>query len=104
MCHQPLPPAFSNLPVIQLAGSAKKDYEGAYRFKKDDPTLVTVNVKGSKVLMKIATDTAFELLPVGKDIFKSGEARIEFKRNNTGRIQQIWLFSKGELAQVNKMD
>lgn len=43
-------------------------------------------------------------VPVGKDVFKSGEARIEFKRNNTGHIQQIWLFSKGELAQVTKMD
>jgi CubicO group peptidase (beta-lactamase class C family) len=104
MFHQPLPPAFANLPVIQMADSAKRDYEGVYRFKKEDATQVTVNVKDDKLLMTIAADPAFELLPVGKDVFKSGEARIEFKRNNTGRIQQIWFFNKGELAQVTKMD
>ena len=104
MYHQPLSTPFARLPVIQITDSIRKEYAGNYRFKKDDPTLVTVNVKDDKLIMTIAAEPAFELLPVAKDVFKSGEARIEFKRNNTGRIQQIWLFSKGELAQVTKMD
>lgn len=102
--HQPLPPSFAELPVIQITDSLKREYAGDYRFKKDDPTLVTVKVMDDKLLMTIAAEPAFEILPVAKDVFKSGDARIEFKRNNTGQIQQIWLFSKGELAQVNKMD
>jgi hypothetical protein len=104
MYHQPLSTPFAMLPVIQVTDSIRREYAGNYRFKKDDPTLVTVNVKDDKLLMTIATEPVFELLPVGKDVFKSGDSRIEFKRNNTGRIQGIWLFSKGEMAQVTKMD
>ena len=102
--HQPLPPSFANLPVIQMADSAKRTYEGVYRFRKEDSIQVTVNVKDDKLLMTIAAEPAFELLLVGKDVFKSGDTRIEFKRNMAGRIQHIWLFIKGELAQVTKMD
>jgi CubicO group peptidase (beta-lactamase class C family) len=104
MYHQPLTTPFAGLPVIQITDSIRRAYAGNYRFKKDDPALVTVNVKDEKLLMTIATEPAFELLPVGKDVFKSGEARIEFKRNNMGHIQGIWMFSKGEMAQVTKMD
>ena len=102
--HQPLPPSFADLPVIQMSDSAKKAYEGVYRFRKEDTNQITVNVKDDKLLMTIASQPAIELLPVAKDVFKSGDARIEFKRNNTGLVQGIWLFSKGEMAQVTKMD
>lgn len=70
MYHQPLTIPFANLPVIQITDSSRNEYTGNYRFKKDDPTLVTVNVKEEKLLMTIATEPAFELLPVGKDFFK----------------------------------
>lgn len=102
--HQPLPPSFADLPVIQMADSAKRAYEGVYRFRKEDTNQVTVNVKDDRLMMTIASQPAIELLPVAKDVFKSGDARIEFKRNNTGHVQGIWLFSKGEMAQVSKMD
>ncbi|HEY1202679.1 MAG TPA: serine hydrolase, partial [Niastella sp.] len=102
--HQPLPPSFAELPVIQMADSAKKAYEGVYRFRKEDTNQITVNVQDDKLLMTIAAQPATELLPVAKDVFRSGDARIEFKRNNMGRIQGIWLFSKGEMAQVTKID
>jgi hypothetical protein len=104
MYHQPLTTPFAGLPVIPITDSLRREYSGNYRFKKDDPALVTVNVKDEKLLMTIAAEPTFELLPVGKDVFKSGEARIEFKRNITGHVQQIWLFSKGEMAQVTRMD
>ena len=102
--HQPLPPTFANLPVIKMADSAKKAYEGVYRFRKEDTNQITVNVKDDRLMMTIASQPAIELLPVAKDVFKWGDARIEFKRNNAGGIQHIWLYSKGELAQVTRME
>lgn len=102
--HQPLTPSFADLPVLQIPVTAKQEYEGIYRFKKEDTLQVTVQVKDEKLLLTIASNAPIEILPVGKDVFKSGDARFEFKRNMRGRIQQIWMFSKGELAQVTKMD
>lgn len=72
MYHQPLSTTFAGLPVIPITDSIRREYTGSYRLKKDDPTQVVVNVKDDKLLMTIATEPAFELLPVGKDVFKSG--------------------------------
>jgi hypothetical protein len=63
-----------------------------------------VYIKDNSLFMTVGNQPAFEILPVFKDVFKSGEARIEFKRNNVGRVQEILLFSKGEMAQVFKLD
>ena len=102
--HQPLPKPFGEQPVVQLADSVKKDYTGIYKFRKEDSAQVTVYVKDNSLFMTLASQPAIEILPVFKDIFKSGETRIEFKRNSLGRIQEILLFNKGEIAQVFKQD
>jgi CubicO group peptidase (beta-lactamase class C family) len=102
--HQPLPKPFAEQPVIQLADSIKKEYTGNYKFRKEDSLQVTVYIKDNSLFMTVGNQPAFEILPVFKDVFKSGEARIEFKRNNVGRVQEILLFSKGEMAQVFKLD
>jgi len=41
---------------------------------------------------------------VNKNQFKSGDARVEFMRNNEGRIEQLFIYKKGEIVGVNKVD
>ena len=101
--HQPLSKSFAEQPVMKMTDSSKKEYTGIYKFRKEDSAQVTVYLKDNNLFMTIANQPAFEMQPVYKDLFKSGEARIEFKRND-GRVKQIWLFNKGELAQVTKLD
>jgi hypothetical protein len=102
--HQPLARSFAQQPVIQLTERVKKEYTGIYKFRKEDTVQATVYLKDSSLFMTLGNQPAFEILPVFKDVFKAGEARIEFRRNKEQRISEIWLFNKGELAQVSKMD
>jgi CubicO group peptidase (beta-lactamase class C family) len=102
--HQPLPKPFAELPVIPITDSAKKEYAGNYSFKKEGAPQVTVYIKEDKLMMTIVSNPAIEILPVFKDVFKSGEARMEFKRDKEGRVQHIWIFNKGEHAQVSRID
>ena len=102
--QQPLSRSFANTPVLQLAEAIKKEYTGIYKFRKEDSSQIAVYMKDSSLFMTIGSQPAFEILPVFKDVFKAGEARIEFYRNKEQRITQIWMYSKGELTQVTKME
>jgi CubicO group peptidase (beta-lactamase class C family) len=104
MYHQPLTKPFADQPVIQLPESVKKEYTGVYKWRKEDTVQATVYLKDSSLFMTLGNQPAFEIQPVFKDVFKAGEARIEFKRNKEQRISEIWIFSKGEMAQVHRMD
>lgn len=102
--HQPLAKSFADRPAIHLSDSIKKEYTGIYKFRKEDSVQVKVYMKDSSLFMAVSNQPSFEIFPVFKDVFRSGESRFEFKRNKEQRISQIWLFSKGELAQVSKQD
>ncbi|OQP63490.1 hypothetical protein A3860_24420 [Niastella vici] len=102
--HQPLDKPFAELPVIQMPMSDKAAYTGIYKWRKEDSDQVTVFLKDSSLFMTIGSNAAIEIQPVFKDVFKSGKARFEFHRNNEGSIKEIWLFNKGELAQVTKIE
>jgi CubicO group peptidase (beta-lactamase class C family) len=102
--HQPLTKPFADQPVIQLTEDVKKEYPGIYKWRKEDTVQATVYLKDSSLFMTLGNQPAFEMLPVFKDVFKAGEARIEFRRNKEQRIAEIWIFNKGEMAQVSKME
>jgi CubicO group peptidase (beta-lactamase class C family) len=104
MYHQPLTKPFADQPVIQLTEDVKKEYIGIYKWRKEDTVQATVYLKDNRLFMSLGNQPAFEILPVFKDVFKAGEARIEFKRNKEQRVSEIWMFNKGELAQVSKME
>lgn len=101
--NQPLPKPFGDMPVIQITDVVRNEYVGIYKWRKEDSAQVTVYVKDNNLFMTIANQPAIEIQPVFKDVFRSGGVRIEFKRND-GRVKQIWLFNKGELAQVTKLE
>jgi CubicO group peptidase (beta-lactamase class C family) len=102
--HQPLPKAFADLPVINLPDSVKKEYTGVYKFRKEDSASATISLRDSRLFLTITTQPEVELLPVYKDVFKAGNARIEFKRNNMGQVHEIFMFKEGEIAQVTKLE
>jgi CubicO group peptidase (beta-lactamase class C family) len=104
MCHQPLTKSFAEQPVIQLTEDVKKEYAGIYKWRKEDTVQATVYMKDNSLFMTLGNQPAFEILPVLKDVFKAGETRIEFKRNKEQRVSEIWIFNKGEMAQVSKME
>jgi CubicO group peptidase (beta-lactamase class C family) len=102
--HQPLTKSFADQPVIQLTEEVKKEYTGTYKWKKEDTVQAVVYLKDSNLFMTLGNQPAFEILPVFKDVFKAGEARIEFKRNKEQHVSEIWMFNKGEMAQVSRME
>jgi CubicO group peptidase (beta-lactamase class C family) len=102
--HQRLTRPFAEQPVLHLSEEVKNNYTGIYKFRKEDSVQVTVFMKDSSLFMTLANQPAFEILPVFKDVFRGGEARIEFMRNREQRISQISLYIKGELAQATRVD
>jgi CubicO group peptidase (beta-lactamase class C family) len=102
--HQPLPKAFADLPVINLPDSVKQEYTGVYKFRKEDSVQAVISLKNDHLFITLGNQHEFEIFPVFKDVFKGSNIRFEFKRNNPGQVQQIWMFKEGELAQVTKLD
>jgi CubicO group peptidase (beta-lactamase class C family) len=102
--HQPLTTAFANLPVISIPDSVKQEYTGIYKFRKEDSVQVAIRLSDTHLFITVANQLEVEILPVFKDVFKVGTARIEFKRDNKGHVKQIWMFKDGEIAQVTKLE
>lgn len=101
--HQPLSKPFSSQPVIAMADSLKKEYEGLYKVRKEDLSAVVVSFSRSNLSVKIDQQPAFEIFPISRDRFKAGETRIEFMRNRQGKLEQLFLYSKGEFLGVQKI-
>jgi len=102
--HQPLPKPFADLPVINLTDSIKHEYTGVYKFRKEDSVSATISLRDGHLFLTITTQPAVEILPVFKDVFKAGSARLEFKRNNQGQVHEIFMFKEGEISQVTKFE
>ena len=87
-----------------MPDSVKKEYTGIYKFRKEDSVQVVVSITGPGLLVNIPGQAAFEILPVNKNQFKAGDARVEFMRNNNGRIEQLFIYKDGEIAGVGKVE
>ncbi|MCP9751964.1 serine hydrolase [Ferruginibacter sp. HRS2-29] len=102
--HQPLSKPFSSQPVITMTDTLKKEYQGVYKVNLKDSAGIAVTLKQSKLSVKIFGQSDFEIFPVAKDRFKSGEIRAEFIRNNQGKVEQLFIYSNGEFLGVKKTD
>ena len=100
--HQPLARSFANLPVINMPDSMKKEFTGIYKFRKEDSAQVLVRLQESHLYLQIPGKEEQQLQPVKRNVFRAGNARIEFMRNNKGAIWQMLVFSRGEIMGVVK--
>ncbi|WP_440133855.1 hypothetical protein [Chitinophaga sancti] len=87
--HQPLARAFADLPVINMPDSIKKEFTGLYKFRKEDSTQVQVHLQDSNLYIHIPGNKEQPLQLVKRNVFRAGNARIEFMRNDKGTIWQI---------------
>ena len=101
---QPFSKSFFEQPVANMPDSIKKEYIGVYKFRKEDSTQVVVSLNGSSLMVNVSGQPEFEILPVNKNQFKAGDARVEFMRNNNGRIEQLFIYKNGEIMGVGKME
>jgi CubicO group peptidase (beta-lactamase class C family) len=99
--HQPFSKSFADQPIINMADSLKKEYTGAYRFRQEDSVLVSL--KGTDLYIHLPGQQVLKILPVNKNVFRSGTIRIEFKRNNLGDIEALMVFGHGEILGANKV-
>lgn len=102
--HQPLAPAFENLPAVTIPDSLKADYAGLYKFTKADTAYLNISYHNHALFIAVNAGTEAELVPIGRDVFRSSKMRIEFKRSNTGKIVMLLLFKEGEIAQSFKQE
>lgn len=102
--RQPLSKTFAEQPVITMPDSVKKEFTGIYKFRQEDSLKVLVRLKGNNLFVAMDNHPEFEIFAVNKNQFKSGEARIEFTRNNQGKIEQLLMYKKGEIMGVRKVE
>ena len=102
--QKPLSKTYAEQPVIAMVDSLKQQYQATYRFSQKDSMKVTVKLRDSKLLLSIAGQPDFEIYPVSKDRFKSENTRVEFMRNNQGKVAQIYIYRGGEFWGLNKWE
>lgn len=101
--HQPLSKTFAEQPVMAMSDSVKRSFVGFYKVNPNDSTGIAVHLKDTALFVAIDGQPEFEILPVTRNAFKNGQARIEFMMNREGRPEQILIFSKGEIAGARKV-
>jgi hypothetical protein len=101
--HQPLAMSFTDLPVINMPDSMRKEFTGIYKFRKEDSTQVQVHLQDSNLYIQIPGNKEQPLQLVKRNVFRAGNARIEFMRNDKGAIWQMLVFSRGEIMGVVKI-
>jgi CubicO group peptidase (beta-lactamase class C family) len=95
--HQPLTKSFADWPVLHMPDSLKKEFTGIYKFRKEDSVQVLVRLQDSNLFIQIPGNQEQPLELVKRNVFRAGNARVEFMRNGTGVIEQIMVFSHGDI-------
>ena len=101
--NQPLSKTFAEQPVIAMPDSIKQSFTGIYKFRQEDSLKVAVHLKDKALIVAIDGQSEFEILPVFKNQFKSGQTRVEFMMNNEGKPEQIMIYRKGEIMGAKKV-
>ena len=100
---QPISKTFAEQPVIAMPDSIKQSFTGIYKFRQEDSLKVAVHLKDKALIVAIDGQSEFEILPVFKNQFKSGQTRVEFMMNNEGKPEQIMIYRKGEIMGAKKV-
>jgi CubicO group peptidase (beta-lactamase class C family) len=101
--HQPLSKTFAEQPVIAMPDSIKQSFAGLYKFREEDSLKISVRLKDTALIVAIDGQSEFEILPVFKNQFKSGQTRVEFMMNKEGKPEQILIYRKGEIIGAKKV-
>jgi hypothetical protein len=96
LCKQPLSIPFSAQPVISLPDSLLKEFTGIYQYGTTDSTIVTVRLPGKHLSVTLYGQPAFEILPIGRNQFKKDNTRVEFMKNQQGKMEAILIYRDGE--------
>jgi CubicO group peptidase (beta-lactamase class C family) len=99
--HQPFAKSFVDLPVVNMPDSMKKEFTGVYKYRQEDSVLV--RLEDNKLYIQIPGNPEQPLQPVKRNVFRAGNARIEFMRNDKGVIGQVMVFSHGEIMGGGKV-
>jgi hypothetical protein len=102
--HQPFSKSFADQPAINMPDSLKKEYTGVYKFRKEDSVQVMVRLQDADLFIIIPGKQELKMLPLNKNVFKSGAVRIEFMRNKQSKIEQMMIFCNGEIMGVQKIN
>jgi CubicO group peptidase (beta-lactamase class C family) len=102
--QQPFSKSFADQPAINMPDSLKKEYTGVYKFRKEDSVQVMVRLQDADLFIIIPGKQELKMLPLNKNVFKSGAVRIEFMRNKQSKIEQMMIFCNGEIMGVQKIN
>ncbi|HZF65639.1 MAG TPA: serine hydrolase domain-containing protein, partial [Chitinophagaceae bacterium] len=99
---QPLSKTFAEQPVMAMPDSVKQSFAGIYRFRQEDSLKIAVYIKDAKLIVAIDGQPEFQIEPVSRNAFKSGQTRVEFMINKEGKPEQIFIYRKGEIMGAGK--
>jgi CubicO group peptidase (beta-lactamase class C family) len=100
--NKPLSKTFSDQPVISVADSLLKEFTGKYYMHEKDFIGVQISLQQSVLLVKVLNQEPFKMYPVGKNVFKSDGKRIEFRRNDKGEIEFVFMYVRDEFLAARK--
>lgn len=103
LCAQPLSRPFAEQPVINLPDSLLKGFTGTYQYAASDSATITVRIKGKNLSVMIYGQPAFDILPVSGNQFKKNNTRVEFMKNQQGKIETILIYQNGEFLGAKKI-
>jgi CubicO group peptidase (beta-lactamase class C family) len=102
--HQPLSKTFAEQPVIAMPDSVKQSFVGIYKFRQEDSLKIAVHLKDTALIVAVDGQPEFEIVPVFKNQFKSGQTRVEFMMNKEGKPEQLVIYRKGEIMGGRKVE
>jgi CubicO group peptidase (beta-lactamase class C family) len=103
LCAQPLSRPFAEQPVINLPDSLLKEFTGIYQYAASDSAIVTVRIREKDLSVTIYGQPAFDILPVSRNQFKKNNTRVEFMKNQQGKIETILIYQNGEFLGAKKI-
>ena len=70
---------------------------------ENDTMGVQISLHQSSLTVRVQNQQAFIIYPVGKNVFKSDDKRIEFRRNSKGEIEFVFMYVKDEFLAARKI-
>ena len=101
--NKPLQKTFAEQPVISFADSLLNEFTGKYLMHENDTMGVQISLHQSSLTVRVQNQQAFIIYPVGKNVFKSDDKRIEFRRNSKGEIEFVFMYVKDEFLAARKI-